>query len=329
MGKYTGSQCIICQNRFTDDDDIVVCPDCGTPYHRDCWAKQGHCINSSLHAVGASWNSIRQEQRLRAGGKVCPHCEYVNAPDAKKCESCGGPFETREESSERIRIPLPGGANAYFEADDPCCGLPPDEKMEEERLGDVAEFVRSNTLYYIPLFRRFRDTGRTISLNLSAALFPHLYFAYRKMWVWALVSCLVLIVCGLPGMLLNMLTTLTTQDFMNNLSDLYGLDATEMFANLTAFLQAHERLLNDLNVPMYLVGIAIRLMFCLFGNHLYYRFALRKVGRIRTHAPNAAIRRKLLQVEGGTSFWNIVGCIAVYYGGVTAVSMILTFLFIR
>ena len=48
--------------------------------------------------------------------------------------------------------------------------------------------------------------------------------------MWALVSCLVLIVCGLPGMLLNMLTTLTTPDFMNSLSE-------AMFKMLAYFME--------------------------------------------------------------------------------------------
>ena len=259
---------------------------------------------------------------------VCPKCSFVNAPDARQCSACGTILKEEQEQNQ-VRIPLPGGNTIYFNAADPCCGMSPEDKMEDERLGDVASFVRSNTLYYIPLFKRFRDSRRKLSMNLSCALFPHLYFAYRKMWGMALLSTLILLVSSLPYMLLGMLTTLTTKEFMDTLVSTYGADAASMFDGLTAFLQAHESLLETLNVPMYLAGIGVRLLFCLFGNHLYYRFALRKVGRIRTHAPNAAIRRKLLQVEGGTSFWNIVGCIAIYYGGVTAVSMILTFLFIR
>ena len=152
-------------------------PDCGTPYHRKCWDSQGRCINTALHAVGGSWGAIQQENRLRQGGRVCPHCQHVNLADAKQCESCKGSLLSEEEENQRVRIPLPDGTNVYFDAEDPCCGLPPDEKIEGERLGDVANFIRTNTLYYIPLFRRFRDSGRTVSLNLSCALFPHLYFA--------------------------------------------------------------------------------------------------------------------------------------------------------
>ena len=36
-------------------DDIVVCPDCGTPYHRECWKKVGVCVHQADHAAGFEW----------------------------------------------------------------------------------------------------------------------------------------------------------------------------------------------------------------------------------------------------------------------------------
>ena len=326
MGKFTGSQCIICQNRFTEGEDIVVCPDCGTPYHRDCWGSQGRCINTSLHAVGGSWGAIQQENRLRQGGRVCPHCQHVNLPDARQCESCKAVIAVEEED-QRVRIPLPDGTNIYFDAEDPCCGLPPDEKIEEETLGDVANFVRTNTLYYIPLFRRFRDTGRRSSLNLSCVLFPHLYFAYRKMWAMAIISALILLVCSLPGTLAGMLTTLTNQEFIETMTNTYGAETVSMFDGLTAFLQANRTVFEDLNVPMYLVSLAVRLIFCLFGNYLYYRFVMKHVGKIRKNAPTMHIRKVLLDTEGGTNVWNILGCCGIYYGVVFGLYMVLILAF--
>ena len=55
MTRYTGNHCPVCEQAFTDTDDIVVCPDCGTPYHRDCWKKVGACMHRSEHAAGFEW----------------------------------------------------------------------------------------------------------------------------------------------------------------------------------------------------------------------------------------------------------------------------------
>ncbi|MCR5718430.1 MAG: DUF2628 domain-containing protein [Oscillospiraceae bacterium] len=325
MGNFTGSQCIICQNTFTDDDDIVVCPDCGTPYHRNCYAQKGRCINTSLHAVGGSWGAVQQETRRRQGGIVCPHCQYVNLADAKTCESCHGSLLSEEEEQKRIRIALPDGSDVYFDAEDPCCGLPPEEKIEEETLGDVANFVRTNTLYYIPLFRRFRDTGRKISLNLSCMLFPNLYFAYRKMWLMAVISSLLIFLCDLPSILI----AFVDPDSLRSIKELYGAEGIAMLERLTSFLSANQSFLESLNVPMYIVNLGARLLLCLFGNYLYYRFVMKRVGKIRTNSPTDHVRKSLLHAEGGTSVLNIIGCFGIYYGLMLCFSFVLVLVFIK
>lgn len=313
MGKYTGSQCIICQNLFQDSDNIVVCPDCGTPYHRSCWDSVSRCINTPLHAVGGSWQSQQEEIRRRLGGKVCPQCQFVNAPDAQKCASCDASLADPEDEQNKIRIPMPDGQNIYFDASDLCCGLSPDEPVEEERLGDVANFVGSNTLYYIPLFRRFRDTGRKASLNFSCLFFPYFYFAYRKMWVMAILSGLLFILCGMPTLLLSLLSTLTSDSYMEMIQSLYGEDMTHLYDGLIVFLQSNEALLQSLYVPLYLVNLGMQFLFCLFGNYLYFRFVMKSVGKIRRTAPTLDLRKALLRAEGGTSFWNVLGCLVLYH----------------
>jgi predicted amidophosphoribosyltransferase len=47
--KFENQVCPVCNNVFKDDDDVVVCPDCGTPHHRDCYKALGECKNKSLH----------------------------------------------------------------------------------------------------------------------------------------------------------------------------------------------------------------------------------------------------------------------------------------
>ena len=48
MPKYYGCPCEGCGKPLTLQDDIVVCPDCGAPYHRTCYEKMGLCIHLSL-----------------------------------------------------------------------------------------------------------------------------------------------------------------------------------------------------------------------------------------------------------------------------------------
>ncbi|MEG2081411.1 MAG: RING finger protein [Oscillospiraceae bacterium] len=50
--SYDGEKCPICAKEFTEDDDVVVCPICGTPHHRSCYLNNKDCANVGLHASG-------------------------------------------------------------------------------------------------------------------------------------------------------------------------------------------------------------------------------------------------------------------------------------
>ena len=50
MADYTGKKCTVCDRSFSRDDDIVVCPDCGTPYHRECYLEKGERFPATQHS---------------------------------------------------------------------------------------------------------------------------------------------------------------------------------------------------------------------------------------------------------------------------------------
>lgn len=56
MSRFENKLCPVCRERFRDGDDIVVCPECGTPHHRECYLKNKKCGVSELHAGGFVWN---------------------------------------------------------------------------------------------------------------------------------------------------------------------------------------------------------------------------------------------------------------------------------
>ena len=58
LAHYTGVHCPVCDKKFTDEDDIVVCPVCGTPHHRACYQQEGRCaFEEQNHTVsGVSFN---------------------------------------------------------------------------------------------------------------------------------------------------------------------------------------------------------------------------------------------------------------------------------
>ena len=52
MSLYENQKCPVCGVAFKSGDDIVTCPECGTPHHRQCYEKIGKCANASLHSTG-------------------------------------------------------------------------------------------------------------------------------------------------------------------------------------------------------------------------------------------------------------------------------------
>ena len=106
MPKYYGCPCEGCGKPLTLRDDIVVCPDCGAPYHRDCYEKLGRCIHSAAHAAGYEWKFPYQESELC----TCPACGERTLRSEEHCRCCGAvlPPEGAEEPADRSEDPGEG-----------------------------------------------------------------------------------------------------------------------------------------------------------------------------------------------------------------------------
>ena len=59
--KFENQICPVCEKTFTENDTIVVCPECGTPHHKDCYFSLGECKNKALHAEGFSYKIEEKE----------------------------------------------------------------------------------------------------------------------------------------------------------------------------------------------------------------------------------------------------------------------------
>lgn len=285
MLEYQGEPCIMCGRTFTEEDDIVVCPECGTPYHRACWKEQGACINTVLHETGQSWMEQHKEvlrERRRTEKRI------EEEEQAAERERDGGSRDGMASLLDGVRI----------NPNDPTVGLDPDEDFEGVPLGSLAEFVASNRLYYLPMFRFMKKTGRKITFNLSGLLFADLFFAHRKMWGAALLTFFVNLMLSIPYLIVNMIS-------YYNVTISWADPSTPEFANIYRLCAGGE--------------LALNVFLFLFANYLYYRHALRKVRSIRRQ--NGA--KEVLQREGGTSVLNIVLMLIIKVAGLACMLMIL------
>ncbi len=94
--KYTNSVCDGCGLPLRDDDDVVVCPECGTPQHRECYKKENRCVNEHRHSEDFEWKpdtvpaDAPSQSNVSSSSEMlpCPSCGHMNPRDAKRCESC-------------------------------------------------------------------------------------------------------------------------------------------------------------------------------------------------------------------------------------------------
>lgn len=341
MGRHTGNPCFFCGQKLTDDDDVVVCPECGTPYHRECWKESGHCTNVQLHATGGSWAPEKPAEEEKTQEQTCPNCGTSNAPEAQRCQNCGASLkETLQTPSwEKGSDDVPPQKESFrtrmehvaeeMGMNDRYCGMDKEETLGGEPLGDVADFVENNTVYYLPRFKRFQETGKKISINFPGILFPHFYFANRKMWPLAFILAAVFALLSMPQMAMTlqtmlpeMITTLQEADGKNMAIAMFP-DVQQTIQRIQGMqdrLETHENLIYNLTAICNYVEMCMKLFLGFFANWIYFRFVTRRVHQIREEHLPESMHRDRLRMRGGTSILLFIATIGVQY----AVMLILT-----
>lgn len=303
MADYTGKKCIVCKGTFSESDDIVVCPECGTPYHRECYAKTGSCINTELHNSKGTWQpspEISAAQQTEAQNDlVCRRCGYVNPENALFCERCGEPMPALEKHNEKMREnqnramngnTFPGMMNGQEQGiniqpflvnfSDPLCGYNPDEDFDGVRLCELGDYVETNTHYYLPIFKRIKETGKAISWNFSAMIFPELYFANRKMPLMSAAAFILRLFTSLPG-------------------EIYMLAASNPDM-VGKFIDTRSSAFSTMLTLSYFLSYVIMFFFGSFANWIYYKKAVKKTAKIKKTVPPQFLRQTL-RSKGGTS----------------------------
>ena len=222
MTRYTGNHCPVCEQAFTDTDDIVVCPDCGPPYHRDCWKKVGACMHRSEHAAGFEWQpEIGPEAVKAAQEATCPNCGTRNTPGAARCSHCGCPLprsdaDSADAAKPEEQVPIyardPSAVNNRSAAPGPHIEtysadreggiyrreIGPEDTIDGIKAKDWAAYVGRSPMYYLMQFFRMSITNRKAAVCLSAFLFGPAYLFYRKMWKEGLLTAILTIVLSIP-----------------------------------------------------------------------------------------------------------------------------------
>ena len=79
---YSGESCVYCKAKLFDEDDVVYCPVCGAPHHRECYNDLGHCALEQLHGTE---NEYSREKELEKVQKAEEKAKIAEEEKVKEC----------------------------------------------------------------------------------------------------------------------------------------------------------------------------------------------------------------------------------------------------
>lgn len=277
--KYKGETCSKCGTIFNEDDDVVVCPECGSPHHRDCYKLTNICANNERHSEGFKWTpSVPRKTDAHEPAAFCPFCNYKVSPDAEECPRCKKSLVESGTRNENGIVP-----NSFPRL----FGIEHDKKINGANAWELVYFVSRNPIYFIPLFNHFAETGKKISFNLCCFIFPPVYFAYRRMWGWAVFTAVISVLLSLP----ITLAYFADAALRDNVYTVFSQPVLNMICDNSHILNAATEICNVLD-------FAVRMLLCLFGNRLYYNYATNSVKTLRQVKGSDLTVKELLHAGG-------------------------------
>lgn len=291
MSLYDGQKCPGCNRPFTSADDIVVCPICGAPQHRECYDKNKACVIADRHVDNYTWESEQASADESAGDFnkeneprptiTCPRCGEKNPGDALNCSRCSLPIQffhtynpPQQNQSENPNqrpgesSPFPfGDYNSYLPGFQRFGGVAPEETINDVPVDEVASFVGPNSGYYIPKFHKKAKNKKFAGFNFSSFFLPNFWFFYRKNYF-----------AGLIFILCDLFIRIASLPFVNKFYKAYQ--------NLTSALSANppnaeladkytkELYNSEVYMPilyMFIAMVILRVVFGFLANLIYYR----------------------------------------------------------
>lgn len=335
--RYTGETCPVCHAVFTEDDDIVVCPECGTPHHRNCYLENQDCANAARHATDFVWSPAAAEtaQTNSADAQTptdaspfvppaqpdghrivfCPQCGAQNAAEEPVCTECGARLYNMQNQPFSPPVQLPDMSARPFYANGTI--ISPTDTLDGNTVGDTAEYVRLGVDRYIPKFYRLEKTGKKLSWNWAAFLFSPFWFFYRKLYaVGGILLALMLIVTGAT------MTPRYQQAFSAYMevaqqSAAAGKTVQEAAADSVAEYTALQELPES--QIQYYSSVLIHLFSALTANYFYKRKVGKDISTLRAQHPSPQEYRFLLFRRGGVSLSMAFASVMIFFFGILSI----------
>ena len=341
--NYTNRACRSCGEKFKEDDDIVVCPECATPHHRECWKANGQCANAALHGTDYVWTNEKLSEQLgkeepepeahqspAPENSVCHICGSENPADSLHCGSCGALLNEPEKEGVKITCQFCGTENpanvfsckecgaplmlSQSENENPYMagtGIAEDELIGTTKAGDLARYVQNGAKNYLPKFKKLAD-GKKAAFNWAAFFLAPYWFFYRKLYKIGIFFAVLFVS-------VSMLTIGVQQKVFNAMEEYYAAIDSVEYSNpeeitqedLAVVEKASEDLLQKAapyEAILLAVSVAERLICALVANRFYYKKATEDIAQVYSSTDSSALQKLMIMRRGGTSLIALFTC---------------------
>lgn len=289
--RYKSLNCPIC-DKSLENSDVVVCPDCGAPYHRGCYLKEQQCIFPELHASGNNWTPPKQSlemnnknpnkfptDKVENTANTCSRCGAINPSVGVFCQICGNKLAPNANNSPKDSSVTPSTSNVdnfpkdKFEPSqnynpptsgiplnsivNPLGGIAPNEIIDDVSAKEIAVFVGRGSHYYLPKFKEIaQNKGK--SINFAAFFFTGGFYLYRKMFLLGALFCSFEFLLSIPTFIL-----------------LYEQMSAQMLSGTQ--LMYGNQTVQDLDIICSMLILVLRFVCGYFANSLYKDHVIRKI----------------------------------------------------
>lgn len=306
-------ECPVCKKQFKDIDDVVVCPECGARYHRECYNEIGHCLFEDKHGTD-DCPQIEKENQVKIAIRMCPRCFSGNPADAKSCGECGYSFEeqdNQEPQNDSSQIP-----DIAFLMD-PLGGVNQSEHFDSVTAVEVAKYVKVNSSYYLRIFKNIKDFKKS-RFNFSAFLFSGGWLLYRKQYKLGSIITAIMAILSIAS------TYITYFYYIPILSGILSTARVSLSASM--FTQAQSQAILQqifglspekiliLLAPtiMNFISFIIMLVLGFKGNKIYMKNVISKVAKLKEQTNGLAEFNDKVEVQGGVDV-PLGICLAICY----------------
>ena len=265
--NYNGESCARCHAYLFSEDDVVYCPVCGAPHHRECYTALGHCALEEFHGTPQEYSKEKQTAINEETEKIQPESTKTN--EEIVCPLCGEKYNNSINRCPKCGTPA-NGSYGYF---DFLGGVPADADIGEGVTAEEAKkFVLANPQRYIPKFALLNEKNKT-SWNWMAFLFPAPWMISRKMYKG-----------GIFAAIFTIMATLLSYPFNLTLYSL-GLDEVKGYPEHTKLILENLPKVGTLVIIAAIIGVIIELttrIICgIYGDYWYKQYTISSIKKIR------------------------------------------------